>query len=60
MATLGLETHVVDQNVYAASIAQFRASGTRLPTFSELADPSTIPAEIRDALADVESVQHNR
>ncbi|MGB0592213.1 MAG: pyridoxal-5'-phosphate-dependent protein subunit beta [Myxococcota bacterium] len=54
MATLGLETDVVDPSVYAASIEQFRTSGTRLPTFGELADPSTIPAEIREALEDVD------
>jgi cysteine synthase len=54
MATLGLETDVVDSTVYAGSVAQFQASGTRLPTFHELADPSSIPAEIRERLAGVD------
>jgi cysteine synthase len=46
MPTLGLETEIVDRAAVEASIARFREAGVRLPTFTELADPSTIPAGV--------------
>ncbi len=54
MATLGLETDVVDGAVYAGSVDQFRKAGVRLPTFGELADPATIPTDIRERLAAID------
>ena len=54
MAKLGLETHVVNQTVYDNSIRRFRDAKIALPTFAELADPKTIPAKIRSALAKVD------
>ncbi len=54
MATLGLETEVVDDAVLARTVDRFREAGIRLPTFAELADPSTLPADRRAALGDVD------
>ena len=54
MPTLGLETHIVDREVYENSIRRFRDDGIVLPRFSELADPRSIPEEIRGRLADVD------
>ncbi|MCA9664303.1 MAG: pyridoxal-phosphate dependent enzyme [Myxococcales bacterium] len=54
MAPLGLEDHVVDRGAYDSSVERFREAGIRLPRFSELADPSTIPDAIEAALAKVE------
>ncbi len=51
MPKLGLETHVVDDAVRAASVRRFREAGIRLPTFAELADPARIPAAARAAAA---------
>ncbi len=54
MATLGLETHVVDEDVLARTAALVRAAGIRLPTFAQLADPSTLPADVLAKLPDVD------
>lgn len=54
MSQLGLERHVVNQDVLTRTIEHFRARGIILPTFAQLADPSTIPAAIQSALADVD------
>ena len=54
MARLGLETHIVDQRVYDNTVRRFRDAGVALPTFAQLADPSTIPAAVTDALAGVD------
>ena len=54
MARLGLETSVVDQSVYQNTVARFREAGVLLPTYSQLKDPSTIPASIRAKLKDVD------
>ena len=54
MARLGLEQDIVDQEVYARTVARFREAKIVLPKFSELADPTTIPPAIRAALADVD------
>lgn len=53
MARLGIETEIVDKKVFANTVAWFREAKIALPTFAQLADPRTIPAEIRDALAKV-------
>lgn len=54
MARLGLEQDIVDQEVYARTVARFREAKIVLPKFSELADPTTISPAIRAALADVD------
>jgi len=54
MARLGLETDIVDQDVYARSVSHLRAAGVRLPTFAELANPSRISPEIIKALSGLE------
>jgi cysteine synthase len=54
MTRLGLDTDVTDRATFERSIARFRESGARLPTFGELAAPETIPASIQSALADVD------
>ncbi|MFQ5525212.1 MAG: pyridoxal-phosphate dependent enzyme [Thermoanaerobaculia bacterium] len=53
MAKLGLETEIVDRGVYDHSVARFHEAGIVLPTFAQLADPSTIPAGILERLAGV-------
>jgi cysteine synthase len=54
MARLGLEKHVVDRGVYDRTVERFRRDRIRLPKFSELEDPSRIPAAVRASLADVD------
>ncbi len=54
MQRLGLERELVDPAVYENTVARFRDADILLPTFAQLADPTTIPAEIRDALAGVD------
>src|SRR5262249_6678083 len=51
--SLGLESHVVDGEVYGRTVGRFREAGIVLPTFAQLAEPGSIPAETRDALAGV-------
>jgi len=41
----GLADTIIDEDALANSVARFREQGITLPTFAELADPSTIPAE---------------
>jgi cysteine synthase len=53
MATLPLKSSVVDPAVRERNINRLRESGTVLPKFSELADPSSIPPSIK---ADLKSV----
>ncbi len=53
MSKLGLETTVVDRQVYDATVERFRAARLRLPTFAQLAEPATIPAAVQTALAGV-------
>ncbi|HEY7012301.1 MAG TPA: hypothetical protein VH480_06085, partial [Streptosporangiaceae bacterium] len=55
MVSLGLERHVVDREVYGRTVARFREAGILLPTFGQLAAPGSIPAGIRDSLADVKA-----
>ncbi len=54
MKKLGLETTIVDGGVYRNTVSRFRDAGIVLPTFSELAAPSTIPDGIRDRLGGVD------
>ena len=54
MRRLGLEREVVDQEVYASSVQRFRDAGIVMPTFAQLADPATIPAETRAEVAAVD------
>ncbi len=44
---------IVDRNVLDAAVAHARGQGVRLPTFAQLASPSTIPAATRAALGGV-------
>ncbi len=53
MPTLGLERHVVDQDVYERTVGRFREARIALPTFAELASPGLIPAQVQAALAGV-------
>jgi cysteine synthase len=46
----GLEEDVVDEEVYERTVDRFREQGILLPTFAELADPTTIPQAVRDRL----------
>lgn len=54
MARLGLETTVVDAEVYGRSVGRFREAQVLLPTLAQLRDPGTIPAGIRARLAGVD------
>jgi cysteine synthase len=53
MRRLGLERDVVDADVYGRAVDRFRQAGIVLPTFTQLADPTTIPAAVTEALRDV-------
>jgi len=53
MPALGLEEHIVDRGIYDRTVARFREAQILLPTFAQLAEPASIPAEIRGALAGV-------
>ena len=55
MPTLGLETQIIDENVFENTVAHFRDAGIRLPTLGELADPRLIPEAIRQRLAAVDT-----
>ncbi|HSM34150.1 MAG TPA: pyridoxal-phosphate dependent enzyme, partial [Anaerolineae bacterium] len=54
MRRLGLEREVVDQAVYESSVRRFREAAIVMPTFAQLADPSTIPVETQDRVAAVD------
>lgn len=53
MRRLGLERELVDAGVYERTVGRFREAGIVLPTFAQLADPSTIPPAIAERLAAV-------
>ncbi|WP_428264494.1 pyridoxal-phosphate dependent enzyme [Haliangium sp.] len=53
MTKLGLDTDIVDQGVYARTVARFREARIALPSFAQLTDPSTMAAPVRDALAGI-------
>ena len=50
----GLATGIVDEVGYGRSIERFRTQRIALPTFGQMADPSTIPQSIRESLAGVD------
>ena len=54
MPSLGLEQAIVDPAVHAATVERFRQGRIPLPTFAQLADPTTIPPAIAAALASVD------
>jgi hypothetical protein len=54
MPALGLESHIVVEQVYKNSLERFAERGILPPTFSQLADPTTIPASLREKLADID------
>ncbi|MGK2858566.1 MAG: pyridoxal-5'-phosphate-dependent protein subunit beta [Thermoanaerobaculia bacterium] len=54
MPHLGLGTEIVDQATYANTVRRFSEAKIALPKFSQLADPSTIPAEITAQLAGID------
>jgi len=53
-ARYGLLQTVVDPDSYARSVARFQEAGILLPTLSQLAEPSTIPMHIQEALAGID------
>ncbi len=54
MKRLGLETDIVDRQVYENTVRRFRDAHIVLPTFAELADPERMPAVVTAALAGVD------
>jgi cysteine synthase len=46
MRRLGLEREVVDRDVYGRTVQRFRDAGIVMPTFAQLAEPATIPADV--------------
>ena len=57
MVRLGLERDVVDEGVRARAVKHLAGAAVELPTFAELCDPDTIPAEKREALAQVDQAR---
>ncbi len=53
MATLGLENEIVDAAARKSSVAQLASKNVYLPTSAQLANPSSIPAEISSKLEQV-------
>jgi cysteine synthase len=51
---LGLERTLVDPAAVERTVARFRAAGVLLPTFGQLADPTTAPAPVRELLPAVD------
>ena len=54
MARLGLETEIIDREVYENTVKRFRDADTRLPTFAELAEPERISAGDMERLAGID------
>ncbi|MFZ2490224.1 MAG: pyridoxal-5'-phosphate-dependent protein subunit beta [Thermoanaerobaculia bacterium] len=54
MPHLGLTTDIVDRAIYDNGVRRFREAGIALPTFAQLADPSTIPQAIEAQLEGVD------
>ena len=52
--TVGSTRRIVDEDVLERTITRFRTQRIALPTFAQLADPSLVPAAVRDALLDVD------
>ncbi|HYM65687.1 MAG TPA: pyridoxal-5'-phosphate-dependent protein subunit beta, partial [Patescibacteria group bacterium] len=53
MHRLGLERSLVDRDAYRRTVGRFREAGIVLPTFAQLADPSTIPGAVTEKLGAV-------
>lgn len=53
-ARYGLLQTVIDEESYARSVDRFRTERILLPTFAQLADPSTIPETILTALLEID------
>jgi cysteine synthase len=51
---LGLERELVDPTAVEHTVERFRTAGIVLPTFAQLADPTTIPAPVGRRLASVD------
>ncbi len=54
MRRLGLERDLVDPVAFEHTVSQFREAGVLLPTFAQLADPTTIPSSVRERLPEVD------
>jgi cysteine synthase len=54
MEVLGFSGDVVDQRAYDHALVRFREDGIRLPTFSQLADPTSLDAATLGALQAVD------
>ena len=54
-ARYGLLQQVVDQANYDRSVERFRDAKILLPTLAQLADPSTIPGDVRSALDGIDN-----
>ncbi len=54
MRRLGLERELVDAAVYDRTVGRFREQSIVLPTFAQLADPTTIPDRVTDRLAPID------
>ena len=54
MRRLGLERALVDPAAVEHTVARFRTAGVLLPTFAQLADPTTVPAPVRERLPAVD------
>ncbi len=50
MGRLGLEREVVDRRAYDGALKRLGEAGVVLPTFSQLAEPATIPGEVLQSL----------
>ena len=51
----GLETDIVDSSVYQKTLKKFRKDHIRLPTFSELSNPSIINKKLKNKLCLIDS-----
>ena len=51
---LGLEREIVDRAARDRTLGLFRERGIVLPTFAQLADPSTIDAPLLERLAGID------
>ena len=56
---LSLSTEIVDRSIYDSAVSHLRDARVRLPTFSQLADPATIPDVIRSMVDAVDPQDPN-
>jgi len=54
MKEFGLASEIIDRDVYSRTVQRFAERSITLPTFAQLADPSTIPQDILDRLEEVD------